>query len=140
MSSESSTATSKSIQPVLEPAVVDGDPELLTRLVANLLNNAMRYNHPGGDVSVRVSAAGTLTVRNTGPDIPADRIGEMFEPFRRLHTTRTASADGAGLGLSIVASIARAHRAEIDARPNPGGGLALTVIFRARPHALTAAN
>jgi len=113
-------------------AAVSGDPVLLHRLVSNLVHNAVRYNHPGGTVDVRVSAPGlpgpaTLVVTNTGPEVPQERVGELFEPFRRLHT-RTRS-DGSGLGLSIVASIARAHGARVTARPNPGGGLELTITF-----------
>lgn len=114
-----------------EPATVTGDPVLLHRLVANLVHNAIRYNRPGGVVEVGVTSSGGLTVRNTGPEIPESSIGELFEPFRRLHTARTGSGDSAGLGLSIVAAIARAHAAEITARPNPGGGLQLTVQFPA---------
>ncbi|WP_199736422.1 HAMP domain-containing sensor histidine kinase [Micromonospora sp. HM5-17] len=111
-----------------EPTVVSGDPVLLNRLFANLLHNAIRYNRPGG--VVEVSLAGyTLTVRNTGPEVPEERVNELFEPFRRLHTDRTGSVDGAGLGLSIVASIARAHSATVTARPNPGGGLEVSVRF-----------
>jgi signal transduction histidine kinase len=113
----------------VEPVAVCGDPVLLARLVANLLDNAVRYNCPGGTVGVALSAHGTLTVRNTGPEVPADRIGELFEPFRRLHSTRTRSDGGAGLGLSIVAAIAQAHDAGVTAHPNPGGGLELTVQF-----------
>ncbi|MBG0831439.1 HAMP domain-containing protein [Planomonospora sp. ID67723] len=108
-----------------EPFVVDGDPVLLNRLVTNLLDNAVRYNHPGGTVEVTLSR-GVLTVRNTGPHVPQERFGELFEPFRRLHTTR---GQGAGLGLSIVASIAKAHGANVRASPNPGGGLELVVVF-----------
>lgn len=114
-----------------EPATVTGDPVLLHRLVANLVHNAIRYNRPGGMVDIRVTPTAGLTVRNTGPEIPENRIGELFEPFRRLHTARTGSADSAGLGLSIVAAIARAHAAEITTHPNPGGGLELTVQFPA---------
>ncbi|MEU0482012.1 HAMP domain-containing sensor histidine kinase, partial [Streptosporangium sp. NPDC006013] len=110
------------------PVVVAGDPVLLGRLLTNLLQNAVRYNRPGGTVHVGLTEAGVLTVRNTGPDVPAERIAELFQPFRRLHS-RTRSADGAGLGLSIVASIAQAHHAALAARPNPGGGLELTVRF-----------
>lgn len=112
-----------------EPVTVSGDPVLLTRLIANLMHNAVRYNQPGGTVQVNLSAADGLSVRNTGPQVPDDRISELFEPFRRLHAPRTRSADGAGLGLSIVASIAQAHDAGITAQPNPGGGLHLTVRF-----------
>ncbi|NBE84772.1 HAMP domain-containing protein [Micromonospora sp. NEAU-HG-1] len=127
-----------------QPATVPGDPVLLHRLLTNLFQNAVKYNHPDGTVHVNLTETGTLTVRNTGPDVPAERITELFLPFRRLHT-RTRATDGAGLGLSIVASIAQAHHATLDARPNPGGGLELTVRFpalagtgaaqaRVRPH------
>ncbi|GAA4638079.1 ATP-binding protein [Actinoallomurus vinaceus] len=108
-----------------EPFVVDGDPVLLNRLVTNLLDNAVRYNHPGGTVGVTLSR-GVLTVRNTGPHVPQERFGDLFEPFRRLQTTR---GQGAGLGLSIVAAIAKAHGADVRANPNPGGGLELVVVF-----------
>lgn len=113
----------------VEPVTVAGDPVLLARLIANLLDNAVHYNVPGGTVHVTLSRESGLTVRNTGPQVPAERMGELFEPFRRLHATRTGSAGGTGLGLSIAASIARAHDADIEARPNPGGGLELTVTF-----------
>jgi signal transduction histidine kinase len=117
------------IRQEIEPVTVTGDPVLLKRLVANLVHNAVRYNRPGGVVEVRVASDGRLAIRNTGPDVPAERISEMFEPFRRLHAPRTRSADSAGLGLSIVTAIARAHRADVTANPNPGGGLELTVRF-----------
>lgn len=110
------------------PVTVPGDPVLLHRLLTNLLHNAVKYNHPGGTVHIDVAGTGTLTVRNTGPHVPPERITELFQPFRRLHT-RTRTTDGAGLGLSIVASIAQAHHASLDAQPNPGGGLELTVRF-----------
>ncbi|MFF3501830.1 sensor histidine kinase [Streptomyces sp. NPDC003247] len=112
---------------VLQPTLVLGDPVLLTRLIANLVHNAIRHNHPGGSVRIRTSPAAGLSVSNTGPRIPADRVPELFEPFRRLHPPRTGPAQGAGLGLSIVAAVADAHQARVDARPRPGGGLTVTV-------------
>lgn len=112
-----------------QPVTVSGDPVLLGRLVANLIDNARRYNRPGGGVWVHLASDGTLSISNTGPEIPADRITELFEPFRRLHERRTRSADGAGLGLSIVNSIAQAHSAVGWVAPNPGGGLIVTVKF-----------
>jgi signal transduction histidine kinase len=115
------------------PVTVAGDAVLLTQLVTNLLQNAVRYNHEGGEVHVGVSPEHGLTVRNTGPEVPAERVPELFEPFRRLHAPRTGPADGAGLGLSIVASIAHAHDADVTAHPNSGGGLDV----RVRPPALT---
>jgi signal transduction histidine kinase len=116
------------------PVTVAGDAVLLTQLATNLVQNALRYNHEGGEVYVGVSPEQGLTVRNTGPEVPAERVPELFEPFRRLHAPRTGPADGAGLGLSIVASIAHAHDATVDAHPNPGGGLDVMV----RPPALVA--
>jgi len=113
----------------VEPATVVGDPVLLGRLVANLLDNAVRYNRPGGGVWVHLSARGTLSISNNGAQIPEDRIGELFEPFRRLQQSRTRTADGAGLGLSIVNSIAQAHSAVGWARANPDGGLTVTIQF-----------
>jgi signal transduction histidine kinase len=128
----------------LEPVTVVGDPVLLERLVANLLDNAVRYNQPGGDVRVTLARTGMLTVRNTGPEVPPERVAEMFEPFRRLHRARTGPAEGAGLGLSIVRSIAQAHDATGNARAQPGGGLLVVVNFPAvtspgRPPATSAA-
>lgn len=115
----------------IEPTTIEGDPVLLGRLLANLLHNAVRYNHPGGEVHLTLKATGILTIRNAGPHVPPDRVAELFEPFRRLHATRTRTTDGTGLGLSIVASIVRAHHATVTACPNPGGGLEMTIRFPA---------
>ncbi|MFD9381116.1 ATP-binding protein [Streptomyces sp. NPDC059999] len=99
----------------------------------NLLANAVRHNRAGGRVSVTTSADGSLTVSNTGPVIEPDDVPRLLEPFRhraeRLHT----AGEGAGLGLSIVASIARAHGAELRAwaNPAPEGGLTVRVEFPA---------
>ncbi|MGW1776442.1 sensor histidine kinase [Streptomyces sp. NPDC002104] len=109
------------------PLVVPGDPVLLRHLLTNLIRNAVQYNHPGGHVLVRLDAS-AVTVTNTGPRIPADRVPGLFEPFRRLDADRTATT-GHGLGLSIAASIARAHHATLTARPGAEGGLALTLRF-----------
>ena len=118
-----------------EPTVVVGDPVLLARMIANLVGNAVQYNHAGGSVTVALAAPATLEVRNTGPEISADRVKELFEPFRRGPAARTGKGAGAGLGLSIVAAIARAHGGSVRARPGPDGGLVVTVAF---PHELTA--
>ncbi|MGW3957372.1 sensor histidine kinase [Streptomyces sp. NPDC004752] len=107
--------------------VVPGDPVLLRHLLTNLIRNAIQYNHPGGSVRVRLDAA-TVTVTNTGPHVPAERIPDLFEPFRRLDVDRTATT-GHGLGLSIATSIAEAHHATLTAQPGPKGGLALTLRF-----------
>jgi signal transduction histidine kinase len=108
----------------LQRAVTSGDPVLLERLIANLVDNAVRYNVPGGDVWVTtctVDGKPTVTVANTGPVIPAGAVDSLFEPFHRQHD-RT-SADGFGLGLAIVASIAAMHGGTVTATARPGGGL-----------------
>jgi signal transduction histidine kinase len=120
----------------LEPAPVSGDPALIERLVANLVDNAVRYNHPDGEIEVRTSAANghaVLSVANTGPVVRQEETDRIFEPFQRLGGGRAARADGHhGLGLSIVRAIAVAHGAEVAARPQPAGGLAVAVSFARR--------
>jgi signal transduction histidine kinase len=112
----------------LAPALVAGDPILLERLTANLLDNAVRYNVPGGAVRLTTSTVdghSVLEVTNSGPTVPADAVDGLFEPFSRLRE-RTA-ADGFGLGLAIVASITQAHEGAIEAAANDGGGLRIAV-------------
>ncbi|HEY7143126.1 MAG TPA: HAMP domain-containing sensor histidine kinase [Streptosporangiaceae bacterium] len=112
----------------LEPAVISGDPVLAERLIANLVDNAVRYNHADGDIwiSTRTMAGSSqLTVASTGPVISPDDIEHIFKPFQRLGD-RT-SHDGYGLGLAIVASIAVIHGGTATARPRDDGGLTVTV-------------
>ncbi|MEU0836015.1 sensor histidine kinase [Streptomyces sp. NPDC005969] len=100
---------------------------MVTRLVANLVQNAIRHNHPGGRVGIDLSPGRGITVSNTGPHVPPDRVGELFEPFRRLHRDRTGSPEGAGLGLSISAAIINAHGGAVHTTANQDGGLTITV-------------
>lgn len=110
------------------PYPVDGDGVLLERLVRNLVHNAVKYNHPGGTVTVTVGAAHTaLTVENTGPVVPAQEVARLFEPFTRLATGRIDHSGGSGLGLAIARSIVRAHGRTVTATPVDGGGLRMTV-------------
>jgi signal transduction histidine kinase len=114
--------------PSLQPAVTSGDPVLLERLIANLVDNAVRYNIPGGDVWVGTSTVAghpTVVVSNTGPAIPVEAVDGLFEPFHRLHD-RT-NGDGFGLGLAIVASIAAIHHGTVAADPRPDGGLEIVL-------------
>jgi signal transduction histidine kinase len=113
-----------------EPALVAGDTALLERLVANLVHNAAYYNVPDGTVDVTVRCHGrhaVLTVTNTGPEVPAERVDQLFEPFQRM--SRTAGDGHHGLGLSIVRAIAAAHDATLTARPGPHGGLVVELSF-----------
>jgi signal transduction histidine kinase len=116
------------VHATLEPAVISGDPVLAERLIANLVDNAIRYNLPAGDVWIStrtVAGSGELTVANTGPVISPADVGRIFQPFQRL-SDRT-SHDGFGLGLAIVASIAVIHGGTATARPRNDGGLSVTV-------------
>jgi signal transduction histidine kinase len=111
----------------LEPATVTGERPLLERLAHNLVFNAVKYNRPGGTVTVTVSRDGAFTVANTGPVVAPEQLAGLFEPFRRGGGERLDHGGGVGLGLTIARSIATAHGAAIDARANPGGGLTITV-------------
>jgi signal transduction histidine kinase len=122
------------IEPTLAPAPIYGDRALVERLVANLIDNSVRYNHPGGRVEIRTGTEAErawLNVRNSGPVIPPAEIERLFEPFQRLGASRTAAAGsgGHGLGLSIARAIAASHDAVIAAEPQPEGGLAVRVSF-----------
>ena len=118
----------------LAPAPTTGDPRLLERLIANLLDNAIRHNIPEGHVEI---ATGTrhqhafLMVTNSGPTIAPEEVPRLLQPFQRLHGTRTTHGSGNGLGLAIVDAIATAHRATLTAQPRPDGGLTVEVTFPA---------
>ena len=120
------------VDTALGAAPLDGDPRLIERLVANLADNATGHNVAGGRVWIGTAVHGdaaVLTVTNTGPVIPSGEVDRLFEPFQRLGPGRTRRGDGHGLGLSIVRAIATAHDATITARPRPGGGMAIDVVF-----------
>jgi signal transduction histidine kinase len=119
---------------VLEPAWMSGDLELLERLAANLLSNAIRHNVRAGRIEVATraeSGRAELSVANTGPLVPAAELKRLFQPFQRLNSNSRSSSDGVGLGLAIVRAIADAHDATLTARALPGGGLRIQVAFPA---------
>ncbi|MFD5421082.1 sensor histidine kinase [Streptomyces sp. NPDC127069] len=127
----------------LAPLTVEGDRALLDHLIRNLLTNAVRHNRPGGRIEVTTAPGpqgGVLTVANTGPLIDPQDVPRLLEPFRRRAERRHTAGEGAGLGLSLVASIARAHGARLRAEANPGpdGGMTVRVRFRAADTADTA--
>ncbi|GII83548.1 sensor protein CutS [Sphaerisporangium siamense] len=115
----------------LRPAPTMGDPVLVERLVANLVENAVKYNIPSsGQLWLRtgmVDGAPVVQVANTGQHVPAYEVDDLFEPFRRLNSDRVESARGTGLGLSIVRAVVRAHQGIVSAVPREGGGLVVTV-------------
>jgi signal transduction histidine kinase len=118
----------------LERARTIGDPQLVERVVANLVANAIRHNIPGGRVDIATyTAAGraTFTISNTGPVIPAGELICLFEPFQRRTSQAGPSAAWVGLGLAIVQAIADAHDATLTAQARTGGGLGIDVAFPA---------
>jgi len=120
----------------LDPAPTAGSPHLIRQLAANLVDNALRHNLPGGQVDITtqaVSSRAVLSVTNTGPAVPADALDRLFQPFQRHGADRASRAEGFGLGLTIVQAIADAHRASLTVRPGPEGGLQVQVTFPGCP-------
>ena len=118
----------------LEPAWTTGDPELIERLAANLVSNAIRHNLLGGWIEIATRTASGrahLIVANTGPQVPAGELRRLFEPFQRLAPRGPGASEGVGLGLAIVQAVAAAHRAVMTARARTGGGLGIDVAFPA---------
>jgi signal transduction histidine kinase len=116
----------------LETARIIGDPQLVERLLANLVANAVHHNRPGGRFEVHTSTAAgraVFTIANTGPVIPAGELQRLFQPFQRASSR--APASGVGLGLAIVQAIAKAHDATVSAQTRSGGGLGIHVAFPA---------
>jgi signal transduction histidine kinase len=121
----------------LDQAAVTGDAVLLERLVANLLDNAERYNTAGGTVAISTTAHGAtsvLRVVNSGAVVPADMVERLFLPFTRLDD-RTRH-HGFGLGLTLVSSIAAVHGGTVDAIAVPAGGLDISVRLPRRDSAV----
>jgi signal transduction histidine kinase len=127
----SARASDVVIEADLSAAPTLGDRVLVERLVANLVDNAVRYNVTAGSVQVETGTddgQSYLSVTNTGPLVPEPKLASLFEPFTRLDQ-RVANAQGAGLGLSIVASVVAAHNGHLQADALPKGGMKITVRF-----------
>jgi signal transduction histidine kinase len=126
------TARNVKIYAEISPAALPGDARLIERLISNLVQNALRYNLPAGLAQVATGARegrAFIRVVNTGPAVPAGEIERLLQPFQRLSTDRAGHHHGHGLGLSIIAAIARAHDARLDIHPAPGGGLDIKITF-----------
>jgi signal transduction histidine kinase len=116
----------------LEPAQARGDARLLERLIANLIDNGIRYNRPGGHLAVTTrteNGHALVNVRNSGERIDPEAAATLVEPFRRLER----GGDGFGLGLSIVSSVVGAHAGRLEVRALEGGGLDVLVQLPAAP-------
>ncbi|MFJ7215951.1 sensor histidine kinase [Amycolatopsis sp. NPDC098790] len=111
----------------LGEATALGDALMLERLAHNLVENGLRHNVPEGWVRVTTRSVGgrvELEVANSGPVIPPSEVPALFDPF---HRRARVAAEGAGLGLSIVRSVAHAHGGEVVATARPEGGLVVVV-------------
>jgi signal transduction histidine kinase len=117
----------------LEQGLAVGDPVLVERLVCNLIDNAVRHNIPGGWLELASGSREGLaffSVANSGPAIDQQEVAALFEPFhRQCQHAGSDAPEGSGLGLSIVASVVRAHHGDIAAAPVPDGGLEVTVLL-----------
>jgi signal transduction histidine kinase len=120
------------VRACMTQAFAMGDANLAERLVANLIDNAVRHNMARGTVDVTVRAwadHAVISVANTGPVIASHEVTRLFQPFQRGCAGRAASRDGLGLGLSIVGAVAQAHDAWLQATAQPGGGLSVDIGF-----------
>ena len=109
-----------------------GSDILIYRLVYNLVENAIKYNHSGGQVTVTVYKEQKhiyLSVADTGSGIPKELRERVFEPFFRVDKSRSRKLGGVGLGLALVREIVRVHDGSITVKSNPSGGTILEVIF-----------
>ena len=111
-------------------AWVTGSETLLSRMVGNLIDNAIGHNQPGGWVRVTTTVDETraqLIVENGGPLLDPDEVNNLTQPFRRIGAARTGSDDGFGLGLAIVSSIVEVHRGTLGLEVLTDGGLRVSI-------------
>ena len=109
-----------------------GSDILIYRLVYNLVENAIKYNHSGGQVTVtadRKEKHVYLSVKDTGTGIPEELKERVFEPFFRVDKSRSRELGGVGLGLALVREIVRVHDGSITVKSNPSGGTIFEVVF-----------
>jgi signal transduction histidine kinase len=125
-------ARSIDVRSFLAPAPVTGDPRLVERLVANLVDNALAYNSNPGRIDLSTERRGdvaVLSITNTGPVVDVSAVDRLTQPFERLAPERTGHGGGSGLGLSIVQAIVNAHAGSLTIGPRPRGGLTVEVTF-----------
>jgi signal transduction histidine kinase len=116
------------------PLPADGDPERVHQVVANLVENAVRYSPPGGRVDLRAFAAPSgvaISVEDEGPGIPPEEATRVFERFYRVDAARSSSRGGAGLGLAIARWIVDLHGGAIRAEQRIPRGCRMVVVLPA---------
>ena len=111
---------------------MQGSDILIYRVVYNLVENAIKYNHSGGQVTVTSYQKDKnvyLSVEDTGSGIPRELKERVFEPFFRVDKSRSRELGGVGLGLALVHEIVRAHDGSITVKDNPSGGTIFEVVL-----------
>ena len=101
-------------------------------MLLNLLSNAIKFTEPGGEVHLRCGDGDdrvTITVQDTGIGIPADRLGQIFEPFVQLDRQLSSTREGTGLGLAISRDLARGMGGDLHAESVEGQGSSFTIVL-----------
>ena len=137
---EAIAAKQIALHTTLVPVRVNGSETLLTRMVENVVENAVRHNQAHGFINVACGIkadTALLVVESGGPSFDQRAVTHLSEPFRRLGTERTGSQNGHGLGLSIVGAVAAAHGGNLDLNARPEGGLRVQITLPGAPDAQT---
>jgi two-component system sensor histidine kinase BaeS len=111
---------------------VEADPDLIDRVIWNLLGNALKFTPSGGEIGIQIlkeDGSVALEVVDTGPGIPAEKLRFVFDRFFRIDDARTSGEEtsGTGLGLAIVKAIVELHGGSVSADNRPGGGAVFRV-------------
>ena len=115
-----------------EEALCIGDRGLITRAMANILSNAIKFSPKGAQVNCSITARGDqwlLSVRDQGPGIPVELQSQLFQPFHRLHRESHPETHGVGLGLLLVRTVAQRHGGAVEIVSAAGGGCAVTIVL-----------
>jgi signal transduction histidine kinase len=108
-----------------DPGFAMFDPKRIGQVVANLVDNALRYTPDGGTLEIGISVEGSMAevwLRDTGPGIPEDKLPHIFERFFRVDKSRSRDTGGSGLGLAIVKKFVEAHGGQVRVKSRPGQG------------------
>ncbi len=132
---EAADATRIEIQ-IDEALQAQAEPELLSRALANLVRNALRYAGQAGPITVSATSQDgriTLTVADCGPGVPEETMGQIFDPFFRLEQSRSRDTGGTGLGLAIVKTCVEACQGTVTAKNRSPSGLQVEIVLKAQP-------
>ena len=112
------------------------EPELLSRALANLVRNAIRYAGQSGPITISALAQDgrvTLTVTDCGPGVPEETMGQIFDPFFRLEASRSRDTGGTGLGLAIVKTCVESCQGTVSAKNRSPSGLQVEIVLKSPP-------